>query len=184
MRLRDTSPLLCLKVALNCFIVTFSLVANCFPCSFSNSSKPGKFRDLKLASITEKKWATMNPLHSMIIGPGLWSLVSRVRQIFQSCSSLGYEIGATRRVEFRSFVALAPREPLPVHSLKTRPVTAIKSEYADGIAISQGLWHPTTANFVSEVALGCQLTPEVFGTKIESLQLSQAKNPRKASDES
>ena len=129
MRLRDTSPLLCLKVALNCFIVTFSLVANCFPCSFSNSSKPGKFRDLKLASITEKKWATMNPLHSMIIGPGLWSLVSRVRQIFQSCSSLGYEIGATRRVEFRSFVALAPREPLPVHSLKTRPVTAIKSAY-------------------------------------------------------
>ena len=68
--------LLCLKVALNCFIVTFSLVANCFPCSFSNFSKPGKFRDLKLASITEKKWATMNLLHSMIIGPGLWSMVS------------------------------------------------------------------------------------------------------------
>ena len=76
MRLRVIPSLLCLKVALNCFIVTFSLVANCFPCSFSNSSKPGKFRDLKLASITEKKWATMNPLHSMIIGPGLWSMVS------------------------------------------------------------------------------------------------------------
>ena len=69
MRLRVISPLLCLKVALNCFIVTFSLVTTCFPCSFSNSSKPGKFRDLKLASITEKKWA-------MIIGPGLWSMVS------------------------------------------------------------------------------------------------------------
>ena len=96
----------------------------------------------------------------------------RVRQIFQSCSSLGYEIGAKRRVEFRSFVALGPREPLPVHSLKTRPVTAIKSAYADGIAISRGLCHPTTANFVSKVALGCQLTPEVFRTKIESLQLS------------
>ena len=64
----------------------------------------------------------------------LWEILNSVghhwvRQIFRSCSSLGYEIGATRRVEFRSFVALAPREPLPVHSLKTRPVTAIKSAY-------------------------------------------------------
>ena len=106
---------------------------------------------------------------------------TRVRQIFRSRSSLGYEIGATRRVKFRSFVALGPREPLPVHSLKTRPVTAIKSAYADGIAISRGLCHPTTANFVSKVALGCQLTPEVFRTKIESLQLSWEKIPRKAS---
>ena len=96
----------------------------------------------------------------------------RVRQIFRSCSSLGYEIGATRRVKFRSFVALGPREPLPVHSLKTRPVTAIKSAYVDWIAISRGLCYHTTANFVSKVALGFQQTPEVFGTKIESLQLS------------